>query len=67
MPSRVIAVFATRRMGESGVYPIEIRKRQPEIAVVPDIRSRIARYSRTGGPRSQSTKPNFPEQLHRCC
>jgi glutamate racemase len=32
--SSTIAVFATRRTVESGCYPIEIRKRRPDIAVV---------------------------------
>ena len=52
-PSSVIAVFATRRTVESGVYPLEIRKRCPEIAVVqqacPDLAGSIER----GAPRSE--------------
>jgi glutamate racemase len=52
-PSRVIAVFATRRTVESGVYPLEIRKRRPEITVVqqacPDLAGSIER----GAPRSE--------------
>ncbi len=50
--SRVIGVFATRRTVESGVYPLEIRKRRPEITVVqqacPDLAGSIER----GAPRS---------------
>lgn len=50
--SRVIAVFGTRRTVESGVYPLEIGKRRPEIAVVqqacPDLAGSIER----GAPRS---------------
>jgi glutamate racemase len=34
MQSSTIAVFATRRTVETGCYPIEIRKRRPDIAVV---------------------------------
>jgi glutamate racemase len=52
-PSTVIAVFATRRTVESSVYPIEIRKRRPEINVVqqacPDLAGSIER----GAPRSE--------------
>lgn len=52
-PSKVIAVFATRRTVESGVYPLEIRKRRPELAVVqqacPDLAGSIER----GAPRGE--------------
>jgi glutamate racemase len=51
--STVIAVFATRRTVESGVYPLEIRKRRPEITVVqqacPDLAGSIER----GTPRRE--------------
>ena len=33
-PSSTVAVFATRRTVETGCYPIEIRKRRPDITVV---------------------------------
>ena len=50
-PSRLVAVFATRRSVDSGVYPLEIRKRRPELAVVrqacPDLAGSIER----GAPR----------------
>ncbi len=49
--SPLVAVFATQRTVESGVYPLEIRKRRPEIAVVqqacPDLAGSIER----GAPR----------------
>jgi glutamate racemase len=52
-PASVIAVFATRRTVESGVYPLEIRKRRPDITVVqqacPDLAGSIER----GVPRSK--------------
>jgi glutamate racemase len=52
-PSRVIAVFATRRTVESNVYPLEIRKRRPDITVAqqacPDLAGSIER----GAARSQ--------------
>jgi glutamate racemase len=48
-----IAVFATRRTVETACYPIEIRKRRPDIAVVqqacPDLAGAIER----GAPRAE--------------
>ena len=48
----VIAVFATRRTVETECYPVEIRKRRPDLAVVqqacPDLAGSIER----GAPRS---------------
>ena len=50
-PPGMIAVFATRRTVESGVYPVEIRKRRPATTVVqqacPDLAGSIER----GAPR----------------
>jgi glutamate racemase len=44
---RTIAVFATRRTVETGCYPIEIRKRRPDITVIqqacPDLAGSIER------------------------
>ncbi len=50
--SGVIGVFATRRTVDSGVYPLEIRKRRPDLSVLqqacPDLAGSIER----GAPRS---------------
>ncbi len=52
-PSGVMAVFATRRTVESGVYPLELGKRRPGVTVVqqacPDLAGSIER----GAPRSE--------------
>lgn len=54
--SRTVAVFATRRTVESDCYPVEIRKRRPEIRVVqqacPDLAGAIER----GAPRRDLTE-----------
>lgn len=51
-PDSVIAVFATRRTVDSGVYPLEIHKRRPGLTVVqqacPDLAGSIER----GAPRN---------------
>jgi len=51
--SHTVAVFATRRTVETGCYPIEIRKRRPDITVVqqacPDLAGSIER----GSPRRE--------------
>jgi glutamate racemase len=51
-PSRLIAVFATRRTVESGVYPLEIRKRRPTINVVQQACPELAGSIERGAPRS---------------
>jgi len=50
--SKVIAVFATRRTVESGVYPLEIRKRRPDITVVQQACPELAGSIEDGAPRS---------------
>jgi glutamate racemase len=49
--SNTIAVFATRRTVESNCYPIEIRKRRPEIAVVQQACPELAGSIERGLPR----------------
>src|SRR6185437_13517287 len=49
--SRSIAVFATRRTVETNCYPIEIRKRRPEIAVVQQACPELAGSIERGMPR----------------
>ena len=51
--SAVIAVFATRRTVESGVYPLEIRKRRPEITVVQQACPELAGSIERGTPRRE--------------
>jgi glutamate racemase len=51
-PPRVIAVFATSRTVESGVYPAEIRKRRPGIAVVQQACPDLAGSIEQGAPRT---------------
>jgi glutamate racemase len=50
--SGTIAVFATRRTVESGCYPLEIRKRRPEIAVVQQACPELAGSIERGLPKS---------------
>jgi len=54
--SSTIAVFATRRTVESGCYPIEIRKRRPDITVVqqacPELAGSIERGAARGDIRA---------------
>jgi glutamate racemase len=49
--SNTIAVFATRRTVESNCYPIEIRKRRPEIGVVQQACPELAGSIERGLPR----------------
>jgi glutamate racemase len=49
--SNTIAVFATRRTVESNCYPIEIRKRRPEIAIVQQACPELAGSIERGLPR----------------
>src|SRR6185503_3260019 len=49
--SRTIAVFATRRTVETDCYPIEIRKRRPEITVVQQACPELAGSIERGMPR----------------
>jgi glutamate racemase len=51
-PSSTIAVFATRRTVQAGCYPIEIRKRRPDIAVVQQACPELAGSIERGVPRS---------------
>jgi glutamate racemase len=48
-----VAVFATRRTVESGVYPLEIRKRRPDIRVVEQSCPDLAGCIERGVPRSE--------------
>lgn len=50
-PSRLIAVFATPRTVDSGVYPLEIRKRRPEVAVLQQPCPELAGAIENGVPR----------------
>jgi glutamate racemase len=50
-PSSTIAVFATRRTVETGCYPIEIRKRRPDITVVQQACPELAGSIERGAPR----------------
>jgi glutamate racemase len=50
--SSTIAVFATRRTVETDCYPIEIRKRRPDIAVVQQACPELAGAIERGVPRS---------------
>ena len=49
--SSTIAVFATRRTVETGCYPIEIRKRRPDITVVQQACPELAGSIERGLPR----------------
>jgi glutamate racemase len=49
--SSTIAVFATRRTVETGCYPIEIRKRRPDLAVVQQACPELAGAIERGLPR----------------
>ena len=49
--SSTIAVFATRRTVETGCYPIEIRKRRPDITVVQQACPELAGSIEQGAPR----------------
>lgn len=51
-PAPVIAVFATQRTVDSGVYPLEIRKRRPDITVVQQACPHLAGAIEDGAPRS---------------
>jgi len=50
-PSSTIAVFATRRTVETDCYPIEIRKRRPDITVVQQACPELAGSIERGLPR----------------
>ncbi len=50
--SSTIAIFATRRTVETNCYPIEIRKRRPDIAVVQQACPELAGAIEKGTPRS---------------
>jgi glutamate racemase len=50
-PSSTIAVFATRRTVESDCYPIEIRKRRPDLTVVQQACYELAGSIERGVPR----------------
>ena len=50
--SSTIAVFATRRTVETGCYPIEIRKRRPDITVVQQACPELAGLIEQGAPRA---------------
>ncbi len=52
-PSSTIAVFATRRTVESNCYPIEIRKRRPDIRVVQQACPELAGSIERGLPRDE--------------
>jgi glutamate racemase len=52
-PSSTIAVFATRRTVESGCYPVEIRKRRPDITVVQQACPELAGVIEQGAPREE--------------
>jgi glutamate racemase len=49
-PSSTVAVFATRRTVESACYPIEIRKRRPDITVVQQACPELAGAIEEGAP-----------------
>jgi glutamate racemase len=51
-PARLIAIFATRRTVESGVYPLEIHRRGPKITVVQQACPELAGSIERGAPRS---------------
>lgn len=48
----IISVFATQRTVDSGVYPLEIRKRRPEITVLQQPCPHLAGAIEDGAPRS---------------
>jgi glutamate racemase len=52
-PSGTIAIFATRRTVESGCYPVEIRKRRPDITVVQQACPELAGAIEQGAPRAE--------------
>jgi glutamate racemase len=51
--SSTIAVFATRRTVQTGCYPIEIRKRRPDITVVQQACPELAGSIERGVPRGE--------------
>jgi glutamate racemase len=50
-PARTIAVFATRRTVETECYPIEVRKRRPDLTVVQQACPDLAGAIEQGAPR----------------
>jgi glutamate racemase len=51
--SHTIAVFATTRTVESGIYPFEINKRRPDIRVVQQACPHLAGAIESGAPRAK--------------
>jgi glutamate racemase len=51
--NHTIAVFATQRTVETGVYPFEINKRRPDIRVVQQACPNLASAIETGAPREE--------------
>ena len=58
--SSTIAVFATRRTVETDCYPIEIRKRRPDITVVQQACPELAGSIERGLPRQRFTRTRRP-------
>jgi glutamate racemase len=65
--SSTIAVFATRRTVETGCYPIEIRKRRPDITVVQQACPDLAGAIEQGAPRGdiRALVEQYVSQLRR--
>ncbi len=51
--SHTIAVFATQRTVETGIYPLEISKRRPDIHVVQQACPKLATAIEKGAPREE--------------
>ena len=52
-PPSTIAVFATQRTVDTGCYPVEIRKRRPDITVVQQACPELAGAIEQGAPRNE--------------
>ena len=52
-PSGTVAIFATRRTVESSCYPVEIRKRRPDLTVVQQPCAELAGSIERGLPRQE--------------
>jgi glutamate racemase len=65
--SSTIAVFATRRTVETGCYPVEIRKRRPDITVVQQACPDLAGAIEQGAPRGdiRALVEQYVSQLRR--
>jgi glutamate racemase len=64
--SHTIGIFATLRTVESGIYPLEIRKRRPDIHVVQQACPKLATAIEAGAPREEirGLVSKYVEQFH---